>query len=196
MQTKHRWQMCFLSCIFSLMLASCASNYSHSPTVSAASLPGGADYPYSDHYDESKYQAALPQHIDLGREKIILVDPKIYAWGAYDANGQLVRGGIATAGANYCPDEGAPCRTKTGTFRLYSLGDGECYSHIYPVGKGGSLMPYCMFFKDGQSLHGSPDHMLVETNLSHGCVHIRIPDAEWLRYNFASVGTKVVILPY
>jgi hypothetical protein len=25
---------------------------------------------------------------------------------------------------------------------------------------------------------------------------MRIPDAEWMRYNFAQVGTKVVVLPY
>ena len=76
------------------------------------------------------------------------------------------------------------------------MGNEDCKSRTYPIPKGGSLMPYCMFFNNGQSLHGSPDQMMVEQNISHGCVHMRIPDAEWLRYNFARVGTKVVIMPY
>ena len=154
------------------------------------------NYPYSANYNEDKYVARLPQHIEMGHEKVILVDPNAFAWGAYAPDGELVRGGIATAGADFCPDDNAPCRTKVGTFRLYSLGGEDCYSRIYPRGKGGALMPYCMFFSGGESLHGSPDHMLVESNISHGCVHIRIPDAQWLREDFAQVGTKVVIMPY
>src|SRR5262249_48249736 len=101
-----------------------------------------------------------------------------------------------TAGADYCPDDHAPCRTKTGTYHIFSMGGADCVSKTYPRGQGGALMPYCMFFNEGQSLHGSPDPMLVEANISHGCVHMRIPDAEWLRNNFATVGTEVVIKPY
>jgi hypothetical protein len=151
--------------------------------------------PYTASYDERKYASMLPSKVDYG-EKVILVDPRLYAWGAYDAEGNLVRGGIANAGANFCKDEGHPCRTTSGTFRIYSLGDVGCTSKTYPIPKGGSLMPYCMFFHQGQSLHGTPDPMLVDANISHGCVHMRIPDAEWLRYNFVQVGTKVVIMPY
>jgi hypothetical protein len=152
--------------------------------------------PYSSSFNEDKYASRLPQNIHLGREKVILIDQKVYAWGAYDSNGNLVRAGIATAGANYCPDEGHSCRTTVGTFRIYSMGNEDCTSKIYPIPTGGSLMPYCMFFHEGESLHGSPDKLLVEANISHGCVHMRIPDAEWLRYHFVTIGTKVVILPY
>jgi lipoprotein-anchoring transpeptidase ErfK/SrfK len=53
-----------------------------------------------------------------------------------------------------------------------------------------------MYFSGGEALHGSPDNTLVEDNISHGCVRLRIADAEWLRYNFVSVGTKVVVKPY
>jgi hypothetical protein len=154
------------------------------------------DYPYSDSYDESKYALLLPQKINYGREKVILVNPKVFAWGAYGRNGKLIRAGIATAGGDYCEDNQAPCRTKIGTFRIYSMGSENCYSKTYPKPNGGALMPYCMFFNGGQSLHGSPDKMLVEQNISHGCIHIRIPDAEWLRNSFADIGTKVIILPY
>ena len=136
----------------------------------------------------------MPQKID-SKGKVIIVDPKVYAWGAYQ-NGQFIRGGIANAGANFCYDEKRPCRTTIGTFRIYSMGDVNCASRIYPIPKGGALMPYCMYFHQGESLHGSPDHILGDNNISHGCIHMRIPDAEWLRYNFASIGTKVIIQPY
>lgn len=186
MKNDQLWRSCFFLCALSLSLTGCTNNRY---TTSSSS-----DYHYSAHYDESKYALMMPREIST-KGKVIVVDPKIYAWGAYQ-NGQFVRGGIANAGANFCFDERRPCRTTTGTFRIYSMGDVNCASKIYPVGKGGALMPYCMFFHEGESLHGSPDHILGENNISHGCIHMRIPDAEWLRYDFASIGTKVVIKPY
>jgi len=57
-------------------------------------------------------------------------------------------------------------------------------------------MPYCMFFNKGQALHGSPASQVRPANLSHGCVRLRIEDAEWIRHDFASVGTLVIIKPY
>ena len=144
------------------------------------------------------YSSRLPQQMNTDGKKMVLVDPNAHAWGAYDANGHLVRAGIATAGGIACPpDENSPtCRTSIGTFHISSLGDGSCYSKVYPKPEGGGLMPYCMFFSNGQALHGSPDSTVIEANVSHGCVRMRIPDAEWMRYNFAQVGTKVVVLPY
>lgn len=192
MNLNSLWRTGFLLCGFSLMISGCASNGDFASSRSTSD----DSYPYSASYDESKYMERMPQHADLGKEKTIVVDPTRFAWGAYDKSGQLVRAGIATAGADYCPDDNAPCRTRIGTFRISSMGGENCISHTYPRPKGGSLMPYCMFFSGGQSLHGSPDRMLVESNISHGCVHIRIPDAEWMRNNFASIGTKVVVMPY
>jgi lipoprotein-anchoring transpeptidase ErfK/SrfK len=61
---------------------------------------------------------------------------------------------------------------------------------------GGAPMPYCMFFNRNQALHGSPDHEVVDGNISHGCVRMHVPEAEWLRYNFVHVGTKVIVRPY
>lgn len=145
------------------------------------------------------YSSRVPQQTDTGGKKMVLIDPNKHAWGAYAADGHLVRAGIATAGGTTCPPDAegeADCRTGRGTFHITSLGDGSCYSKKYPAPTGGGLMPYCMFFNNGQALHGSPDNIVVEDNVSHGCVRMRIPDAEWMRYNFASVGTKVVVLPY
>lgn len=185
----------FFSCFIFLMLTSCATEPDGLVDNSSGLPMYQGQAPYSNSFNEDKYATLLPQSVNSG-EKMILVDPNAYAWGAYDATGRLVKAGIASAGGDYCPDEGAPCKTQAGSFRIFSLGDASCISHTYPIGNPGSLMPYCMFFNKGQSLHGAPDQMMSERNESHGCVRMRIPDAEWIRYNFASIGTKVVVLPY
>ncbi|MBI5448572.1 MAG: L,D-transpeptidase [Gammaproteobacteria bacterium] len=140
------------------------------------------------------YASRLPAHIDTHGEKTILVDPNVHAWGAYGADGYLIRAGLAASGANWCHDTGRPCRTSTGSFRITSLGGADCKSSIYPKPKGGGPMPYCMFFHGSMALHGSP--MMADANISHGCVRIPVSDAEWIRYNFANVGTRIIIKPY
>lgn len=144
----------------------------------------------------------LPQTEDVD-EKTIIVDPQLYAWGAYDSDGTLVRWGPATAGSAWCRDIGRSCRTKAGSFRIYSMGSSNCISSKFPLPDGGAPMPYCMFFNGGQALHGSPGQVRAG-NLSHGCVRLFVQDAEWLRYEFVEPssesndykGTKVIVLPY
>lgn len=53
-------------------------------------------------------------------------------------------------------------------------------------------VPYTMYFYQGYGLHGTYWHHNFGTPMSHGCVNLSIPDAEWL-YNWASVGTLVNI---
>src|SRR5579883_163339 len=194
MSPRH-WQAGFLMMMVSVALTACGQEIEPPNPADFNGLPlyqGQA--PYSSAFNEDKYSSLMPQTIE-SHEKVIIVDPKIYAWGAYE-DSRLVKAGIASAGAPRCPDKPGSCRTQVGTFHIGRMGDQDCISHTYPIGKGGSLMPFCMFFNKGQSLHGTPDQMMVEDNISHGCVHMRIPDAEWVRYNFAESGTKVVILPY
>jgi lipoprotein-anchoring transpeptidase ErfK/SrfK len=146
--------------------------------------------------------ASFHSSIPAEGQKKIIVDPRIHMWAAYNEEGKLVKSGVATAGKDYCPDIGRPCRTKVGTFRINSLGEANCRSRTFPVGRGGAPMPYCMFFNEGQALHGS--YQVVHANISHGCVRLRIKDAKWLRYNFAeeataqneALGTIVIIKSY
>lgn len=51
-------------------------------------------------------------------------------------------------------------------------------------------VPFTMYFYKGYGLHGTYWHHNFGTPMSHGCVNLSIPEAEWL-YNFASVGTLV-----
>ena len=125
----------------------------------------------------------LPRTIEAQNEKVIIVDLKKHAWGAYDADGTLIRWGPATGGSDWCKDLDRPCHTKQGNFRIYSLGSSSCVSTKFPRPRGGAPMPYCMFFNGGQALHGSPGEV-VDGNISHGCVRLFVDDAEWLRYDF------------
>lgn len=144
----------------------------------------------------------MPHQIDPPGEKVIIVNPNVHAWAAYDANGSFVRGGVATSGSNYCPDIHRRCHTKSGSFRIYSLGGPGCKSSKYPIPRGGAPMPYCMFFNGSQGLHGS--YEVADANLSHGCVRLHVEDARWLRYDFVDGpnssnnyrGTKVIVRPY
>jgi lipoprotein-anchoring transpeptidase ErfK/SrfK len=82
--------------------------------------------------------------------------------------------------------------TVTGTYHIYvkyraadmSGGSGADYYYLRDV-------PYVMYFFRGYGLHGTYWHNNFGTPMSHGCVNLSIPDAEWL-FNFAEVGTKVV----
>jgi hypothetical protein len=166
----------FLLCLLPFLVSSCSSNVSNTA-------------PYTS------YESRLPTAMPVG-EKVILVDPSVHAWGAYNEAGTLVRAGLATSGANWCADLKRPCHTHPGTFHISMLGDKGCKSSLFPMPRGGAPMPYCMFFNGRQALHGSYSGQLAEANLSHGCVRMPVSDAEWLRNSFVSVGTKVVIEPY
>src|ERR1700733_5713452 len=71
----------------------------------------------SREYQEN-YAARLPPHVDTEGKKLILINPTVHAWGAYDGNGDLIRAGIATAGGMECPpdDDEPSCQTSVGTF--------------------------------------------------------------------------------
>jgi hypothetical protein len=173
-------------CTLSFILTACST---YSPTQTASEP---IKKPTPQPVDVS---SRLPQQIAT-KEKVIVVDPRVHAWGAYGADGNLIKSGLASAGSDYCADLGRRCHTSTGTFRINSLGSPNCKSSLYPKPRGGAPMPYCMFFNGNQALHGSPSSHVVDANVSHGCVRMYIPDAEWVRYNFATVGTKVIVRPY
>ena len=145
----------------------------------------------------------FPLQIEPPEEKLVVFDPKLHAWGAYEADGALVRWGPATGGKNWCNDIDESCLTKAGRFRIYSMGDSSCISSKFPMPDGGAPMPYCMYFHGGQAFHGSPGGVM-RGNASHGCVRMFVRDAEWMRYEFIDPpdeynsyrGTQVIVLPY
>jgi len=55
-------------------------------------------------------------------------------------------------------------------------------------------VPFTMYFYKGYALHGTYWHSNFGVPMSHGCINLRTPDAEWL-FNWASVGTMVNVHP-
>lgn len=185
MQSRDAKVTIFFCCIFSILsLSSCATYRSDNQEYASSEREMAPP----------DFAARVPQSI-ASTEKTVVVDPRVHAWGAYE-NGALVRAGQASAGSDWCSDLGHACHTHVGTFRVFSLGSPDCKSHIFPIGRGGAPMPYCMYFNGGQALHGVPDSEVGDGNFSHGCVRMHVGDAEWLRYNFVNVGTKVIVRPY
>lgn len=157
---------------------------------------------YNSYTSDSAYKQQKPQRVIQNMPssrpatgaKVFVFSPKKLMWGAYDADGNLIKEGIASGGQGWCSDIRRPCRTPSGSYRVTRKGDGGCKSNKYPLGKGGAPMPHCMYFKGGYAIHGSYD--VPARNASHGCVRVKPSSAAWLSENFMNVGTKVIVEPY
>ncbi len=142
--------------------------------------------------------APYPLQVKPTGKNFIIVDQHRLAWGAYDKDGKLVKWGPISSGKDYCPDINRSCRTITGVFYVFIKKDKGCRSSVFPVGRGGSRMPFCMFFYKGYALHGSNE--VFGRRASHGCVRLFTKDAEWLNKSFVELpnkhgglGTKVIL---
>ncbi|MGD9591597.1 MAG: L,D-transpeptidase [Candidatus Berkiella sp.] len=128
--------------------------------------------------------APFPQQIPALGEELIKVDLSDLAWAAYNPDGSLVRWGPISGGKRNS--------TITGTYTFYRKQGKGCVSSKYPKPRGGAPMPYCMHFKGGYAMHGSP--VVPGYHASHGCVRMFTDDAYWLNSDFVDKGsTKVQI---
>jgi lipoprotein-anchoring transpeptidase ErfK/SrfK len=102
---------------------------------------------------------------------------------AYDG-GSAIRSFVVSTGTWAHP-------TVTGQFRVYVK-----LRATDMAGPGYYLpgVPYTMYFYRGYAIHGTYWHNNFGTPMSHGCVNLRTPDAEWI-FDFASVGTMVNVHP-
>lgn len=123
-----------------------------------------------------------------------IYNPHTLQWKAINADGRVVRTGRGSGGRSYCPDIHRACRTPVGVHYVIGKRGAECRSSLYPVGRGGSPMPYCMYFSKYYAVHGSYD--VPNYNASHGCIRVTRKDASWLYHNFVHIGTKIVVKPY
>lgn len=147
-----------------------------------------------DHLSQTSYMAMspLPFHRNTHHKKLIVVDLKLFAFGAYDAKGNLLYWGPASGGRDQCPDVGGQCLSKTGKFKIYRIRGADCTSQEYPLEThGGAPMPYCMYYYKGFALHGSTLSGFI--NRSRGCVRLFYDDAKWLYEQFAKIGTQVIV---
>lgn len=138
--------------------------------------------------DKAPFPSKISEH------NIIKVNLKKLAWAAYDDQGNLIKWGAASGGRDFCPDINKGCKSITGTFTIYRKQGQACKSNLFPVGKGGAPMPYCMHFSGGYALHGSP--AVPDFNASHGCIRIPVAEARWINQDFAKVGKTRVNISY
>ncbi len=137
--------------------------------------------------------------IDPPGEKQVWIDLENLVWGAYDAEGRLLKWGPTSGGKDWCPDIDQQCRTPDGEFFVQRKGSVRCKSGKFPIPTGGAPMPYCMYFHGGYAIHGSPE--VPGHRASHGCVRVFPEDARWLNEEFVELpdaeggttGTKVLI---
>ena len=177
-----------------VLTAACASTGGGGDTVAIVDDGGNTHYTMGMSSD-MKGSSYFPAKREATGRKVFVFDPKATAWAAYDAQGNRVETGSASGGKDFCEDVGRPCRTVTGTFKVYSKKGEDCKSSIYPVEThGGAKMPYCVDFHGGCSIHGAYDGSNVDA--SHGCIRVLPGAARWLNENFIDVGTTVVVKPY
>lgn len=81
--------------------------------------------------------------------------------------------------------------TVVGQFRTYMKYESQTMNG-YLLGYDYYLpdVPFVMYFFEDYAIHGTYWHNSFGTPMSHGCVNVSTPDAEWL-FNWAPVGTFV-----
>jgi lipoprotein-anchoring transpeptidase ErfK/SrfK len=114
-------------------------------------------------------------------------------WIDVDLSEQRVRAYEGASAANeFLVSTGVSAHpTVTGQFRIYVK-----LRSTAMAGPGYFLpgVPFTMYFYKGYSLHGTYWHSNFGVPMSHGCINMFTPDAEWL-FNWASVGTLVNVHP-
>jgi lipoprotein-anchoring transpeptidase ErfK/SrfK len=127
---------------------------------------------------------AFPPHWGAQGEKWIDVNLTSQTLIAYENQTPVYRARVSSGLPQY--------PTIAGTFRIYvkyekadmSGGYGADAYYLPDV-------PYVMYFHGDYGLHGTYWHNNFGTPMSHGCVNLATPDAQWL-FNWAPVGTRVV----
>lgn len=145
--------------------------------------------------NDKRGKTYFPAKIEAQGRRHFVFDPKVSAWAAYDEEGKLIITGSGSGGKDFCEDVGQPCRTITGTFKVYHKRGQDCRSGEYPVeSNGGAKMPYCMYFYRGFTIHAA--YEVPPFPSSHGCVRVWPSAAKWLNEEFMTLGTKVTVLSY
>jgi LysM repeat protein len=119
-----------------------------------------------------------PPTLYVGRQVVVdLSDQMVYAY----QDGVLVRSLQVSTGL-------PGSETVLGDYKVYSKLESQRM-----VGPGYDLpgVPYVMYFYQGYALHGTYWHHNFGHPMSHGCVNMPTPEAEWFYNNFVDVGTPV-----
>ncbi len=136
------------------------------------------DYAPGSYVPQSSAPPAAPAPtITTGKQIVVdLSDQRVYAY----EDGQLLKSMLVSTGTAAFP-------TVQGNFKVYLKYESQTMS-----GPGYNLpgVPYVLYFYKGYSLHGTYWHSNFGTPMSHGCVNMYTPDAQWV-WNWAPIGTPV-----
>lgn len=144
----------------------------------------GVSAPASNTSDPSVAVPAAPQFVPdpptiyVGKQVVVdLSDQMVYAY----QDGVLVRSLRVSTGL-----PGSP--TVLGDYKVYHMLESQRM-----VGPGYDLpgVPYVMYFYQGYALHGTYWHNNFGHPMSHGCVNMPTPEAQWFYENFVEIGTPV-----
>ncbi len=113
----------------------------------------------------------------------IVIDLSDQTLTAYD-NGAVAGSFIVSTGKPSTP-------TVMGNFTIYSRYVSQDMSGPGYYAPG---VPFVQYFWSGYSIHGTYWHTDFGTPVSHGCVNMQTPDAQWL-WGWSSIGTPVIVQP-
>ncbi len=143
------------------------------------------------HFNYQRW-SPLPQHKDTEGKRLLYIDLDVFAFAAYDENGNLIKWGPASGGKPWCEDTKAGCASAIGKFHVYRMRGESCRSGTYPIeDNGGAPMPYCMYYHKGFAIHTSTLSGFI--NRSRGCIRLFDADAKWLNQSFVKIGTEVIV---
>jgi lipoprotein-anchoring transpeptidase ErfK/SrfK len=135
--------------------------------------------PASGEYEPTQADAPVAP-TNSGKSIVVSTEEqRIYAY----EDGKLVHSHLASTGLPATP-------TIKGDYNIYVK-----YLADDMSGPGYYLpqVPYTMYFYQGYGIHGTYWHNSFGRPMSHGCVNLPTPEAQWF-FNWASVGTPVRVI--
>ena len=155
------------------------------PTPLPTSTPTPSPTPVPTYVSEGPtYGALQPSGLSPG-EKWIDVNVSTQTLVAYEGSAPVFQSLVSTGTTHY--------PTVTGQFRIwlrFPSQDMNGYRLGYDYYLQG--VPYVQYFYQDYALHGTFWHNNFGTPMSHGCVNLPTPAAEWI-FNWAAYGTLVNI---
>ncbi len=135
--------------------------------------------PAAGMYEPPAAQAPAPS-TSVGKAIVVSTDQqRIFAY----ENGQLIHSHLVSTGLPDTP-------TVLGDYKVYvkhTATDMSGPDYYLPS------VPYTMYFYQGYGIHGTYWHNSFGRPMSHGCVNLPTPEAEWF-FNWAEVGTPVRVV--
>lgn len=126
---------------------------------------------------------AAAEHVRYPSGRRIVIDVSDQTLTAYD-NGAVAGYFVVSTGKPTTP-------TVLGNYAIYSRYVSQDMSGPGYYAPG---VPFVQYFWSGYSIHGTYWHTDFGTPVSHGCVNMQTPEAQWV-WDWASIGTPVTVQP-